>query len=221
VCGRFVRVSPYVVISEAFLLSGPALERGGSFNIAPGQDIAAVVAGPGGRRLEFFRWGFVPAWGKDPKASTINARSETVAVKPSFRDALRKRRCLLIADGFYEWHKGRKKRPFYITRHDGRPFGMAGIYETSTLYGAPRTTCAIITVPANKLIEPLHDRMPAIIAGGEEGPWLDCGGKDLQRILGALRPFPAEEMKLHEVAPLVNSPFHDFARCIEPVSESS
>lgn len=220
-CGRFVRVSPYVIIAESFGLekhaSGNAVECAERFNIAPGQEIAAVISGPAGRNLEFFHWGLVPAWSRDNKKGIINARAETAALKPGFRDAFRRRRCLIIADGFYEWLRGKAKKPFYITLREGRPFGMAGIYETSLREGVQRATCAILTVAANSLVEQCHDRMPAIIPRDKEDMWLNPEADS--RVLGEiLKPYPAGLMEMHEVSAFVNSPWFDSPRCIEPLA---
>jgi putative SOS response-associated peptidase YedK len=189
------------------------------YNIAPGQDIAAVICGASGRSLESFRWGFVPAWSMDDKKGLINARAETAALKPTFRDAFRRRRCLIIADGFYEWQRGKTKKPFFITLLEGRPFCMAGIYETSPREGVHLTTCAILTVAANSLVGRCHDRMPAIIPRDFQDVWL-TPGTDIREIEEILKPYPDRLMKMHEVSPLVNSPRIDSPRCIEPVGPS-
>lgn len=221
-CGRFVRVSPYVMIAESFGLDSKGPDCPASFNVAPGQEIAAVVAGPAsnpsGRALEFFKWGLVPSWSRDSKG-IINARAETAARKPSFRDAFRQRRCLIIADGFYEWLRGKTKKPFFIALQNGQPFGMAGLYETSLRDGILLTTCAILTVPANSLVASCHDRMPAIIPGGGEGAWLDPG-TDIRGLEDLLKPYPAGLMKMHEVSAYVNSPRFDSPRCIEPLDRA-
>lgn len=221
VCGRFVRVSPYIMIAETFGLDQSAARADGPerYNIAPGQDIAAVISGPAGRTLESFHWGFVPAWSRDDRKGMINARAETAALKPSFRDAFRRRRCLIIADGFYEWQRGKSKKPFYMTLLEGRPFGMAGLYETSQREGVHRATCAILTVAANSLVALCHDRMPAIIPKGMQDAWL-APGTDAGEIEEILKPYPAGLMKMHEVSPLVNSPRIDSPRCIDPVGPS-
>lgn len=214
-CGRFVRVSPYVMIAEAFGLDSKGPEIPASFNIAPGQNIAAVFSGPSGRTLEFFKWGLVPSWSRDNKG-IINARSETAAGKPSFRDAFRRRRCLIVADGFYEWQRGKTRSPFYISLQNGQPFGMAGLYETSPRDGALQATCAILTVAANSLVAACHDRMPAIIPKEAEGAWLDPG-TSISDLEALLKPFPAGLMRMHGVSALVNSPRFDSPRCIEPL----
>lgn len=222
-CGRFVRISPYLVMAAAFGLRGPETELPESFNIAPGQQIAVVVGTPAGRRLELFQWGFVPAWSRGPAKGIINARSETIADKPSFRDAFRKRRCLVIADGFFEWAGGKTKRPYFLALAGGRPFGMAGIYETIVENGSPRTTCAIVTVPANRLVGAIHDRMPAIVPASGEEPWLDCGGgrpADPKTVAELLQPYPPGEMTMYEVSPAVNSPHNNFPRLIEPLDKA-
>jgi len=214
VCGRFVRVSPYVVIAESFDLNGKVSDCPAQFNISPGQEIAAVTSG---RSLEFFKWGFVPAWSKGTNRGLINARAETAALKPSFRDAFRQRRCLIIANGFYEWVRGKAKKPFFITLQNGRPFGMAGIYETSITGGIPQTTCAILTVAANSLVGTCHDRMPAIIHKDKQDIWL-TPGTQVSKLEEILQPYPEELMKMHEVSTMVNSPRIDSPRCIEPLA---
>jgi putative SOS response-associated peptidase YedK len=140
----------------------------------------------------------IPSWSKDPSIANklINARAETVDKKPSFRDAFKKRRCLIVADGFYEWKKeGKSKVPLYFYLKSGRPFGFAGLYETWTSPGKKEiSTCAIITTDANELIKPIHDRMPVILPKDKERVWLDSDVVDASLLLSILKPYPASEM---------------------------
>lgn len=219
-CGRFVRISPYMVVAGHFGLTGPEVDLGERFNLAPGQEAAAVIADAAGRRLAFFRWGFVPAWSKGRAKEMINARAETLSLKPSFREAFRKRRCLVVADGFFEWSGVPGRKPHFITLAGGRPFGMAGIFETFLADGTPRSGFALITVPANSLIAPFHNRMPAIIPAEAQSAWLDCAGTAASRAESLLQPCPAAGMSMHEVSSLVNSPLHDSPECIRPVDST-
>jgi putative SOS response-associated peptidase YedK len=164
----------------------------------PSQLIPAVINHKGINQLVCFRWGLIPSWSKDPSIAVglINARAETLDKKPSFREAFRKRRCLIVADGFYEWKKeGNKKMPLYYYLKSGRPFGFAGLYETWIAPDQKKiNTCTIITTAANELIAPVHDRMPVILSGGQERSWLDCDASDVSGLKSILKPYPAEEM---------------------------
>jgi len=202
-CGRFVLLTDLSVIVERFGIREIACEYRPDADIAPGRPIAAVVH-DSINRLVSFRWGFVPSWAKDPSVGSrlFNARAETIAQKPSFRNAFQKRRCLIPADGFYEWQKLEKgKRPFRFSLQSGRPFGLAGIYETWLPPGGARMdTCAIITTEPNWLIRPIHDRMPVIVPKEGEAAWLDPANRDREGLLAMLRPYPAEEMLMAAVA---------------------
>lgn len=169
-----------------------------SDRVVPGQMIAAVIY-DGGRRPAQFSWGLIPSWAKDPSIARkmFNARAETIADKPSFRSAFKKRRCLVIADGFYEWQKtGKTKTPFLIRLKSGQPFGFAGIYES---WVAPDRkvldTCAIITTEPNDLIRPIHDRMPVILPKDKETIWLDPAIQDAGLLCPLLCPYPAKDME--------------------------
>jgi len=176
----------------------------GAGDISPGQQVVAVVRHDR-NRLVNFRWGLIPSWAKDPAIGRkmFNARAETVAEKPSFRSAFRDRRCLVIAEGFYEWQKlGKAKRQMLIRLKSGRPFGFAGLYETwASPAGETVRSCTIITTEANELIRPVHDRMPVILTARDEEAWLAPGNRDLKALLAMLRPYPAEEMEMEEVRP--------------------
>src|SRR3954469_13737498 len=171
-CGRFLLTAPATQLAGLFQFAAP--DDDGAvlvprFNIAPSQPIATVRNEQGdGRKLAVVRWGLIPAWAKDRHAGQglMNACSETAAVKPSFRDAFRKRRCLVLADGFYEWKQGggKRKQPFAIRLKDGSPFAFAGLWERwEAEDGRPVETCAILTTEANELVKPIHDRMPVIL----------------------------------------------------------
>jgi putative SOS response-associated peptidase YedK len=218
-CGRYtLGVSPARIAEQFELTLEPDLPP--RYNIAPTQEAAIVVAAPGGRRLELRRWGLVPSWAKDPKIGhrLINARAEGIEAKPSFRTAFRRHRCLVPADGFYEWQPARpRKQPFYIRRRDAQPFAMAGLYET---WHAGRddeiASFTIITTEANALLRPIHARMPAILAPGRWKTWLDSAAEpeQLQPLLAS--PDPAG-FEAYPVTTLVNSPGVDDPRCREPM----
>ena len=217
-CGRFTLVSPFAVVAERFGAAAPAGLRP-RYNIAPGQDILCVVA-DGARRIEPMRWGLIPFWAKDPSIGNrlINARAETLAVKPSFRGAFAKRRCLIAADGFYEWRQaGRRKVPVYVFLKSREPFGFAGLYEVwKAPDGREIRTCTIITTGANDLVRPIHDRMPVIVPETLEDRWLDPAEKDRGLLESVLMPYPAEAMEAYEVTPAVNNAAHDGPDCILP-----
>ena len=164
----------------------------------------------------FLHWGLVPSWADDPKIGNrmINARAETAADKPSFRTAMRRRRCLIVADGFYEWQTiGKRRQPMYIHMRDGRPFAFAGLWESWE--GADHSaleSCTILTTSANDLVRPIHDRMPVIIAPADYARWLDPAVQQAEPILPLLRPYPAEEMEAYAVSTRVNSPARDDER---------
>lgn len=182
------------------------------FNVAPTQEIAAVVVEGGRRVLKRLRWGLVPRWADSSAAAhhMINARAETVAEKPAFREALRQRRCLIPADGFYEWRKepvGKGKTPMCIQLRDRSVFAFAGLWERwRGADGRELESCAIITVPANEKIAAIHDRMPAILRREDEDAWLDPAITDPAALLPLLKPLPPEAMVMHEVSPRVNKP---------------
>lgn len=217
-CGRFTLVSPFAAVAERFRASAPA-ELRPRYNIAPGQDILCVVADRE-RRIEPMRWGLIPSWAKDPAIGNrlINARAETLAEKPSFRRAFARRRCLVAADGFYEWRPaGKRKVPVYIFLKSRNPFGFAGLYETwRAPDGREVRTCTIVTTGANDLVRPIHDRMPVIVAEGDEDRWLDPDEGSLERLRAILAPYPAEQMDAYDVTTAVNNPSHDAPDCILP-----
>jgi putative SOS response-associated peptidase YedK len=218
-CGRFTLKTPAGEIVSEFNLHGITLDLGPRFNIAPTQDVLVVLRGDEDREARFFRWGLVPFWAKDPAIGNrmINVRAETVQEKPAFRSAFSKRRCLVVADGFYEWQAGPGgKQPYYIRRHDGRPFGFAGIWESWGPKDDPLRTCAILTTDPNALMRPLHDRMPVIVPRDAYGPWLDTDSsvESCRELLG---PCDDGDLDAYPVSTVVNSPRNDRAECLTPL----
>jgi len=218
-CGRFTVRSNANVIAHEFGLSG-LLDLIPHFNIAPTQLVAAVRSLDGPRELVMLRWGLVPPWASELSIGSrmINARSETVSTKPSFKKSFQSRRCLVIADGFYEWQKmDDKKQPFFIRLKSDQPFGFAGLWERNDKTGQPVETCTIITTTANEMMAPLHDRMPVIIPPEQYGLWLDPEAHDVTQLERLLQPFLSDEMMAYPVSTLVNSPKNDLAECVEPL----
>jgi putative SOS response-associated peptidase YedK len=179
-----------------------------------------VVDEGSGRRLDSFRWGLVPSWAKDLAVGykMINARAETLAEKPAFRRAFRGRRCLILADGFYEWKaEGGHKRPYYIRMKDSSLFAFAGLWEVWTPpEGEPVRSCAIVTTAANDFMKALHHRMPVILPAEAQGPWLDPKNHDLESLKALLLPLPEGALTAHPVSTEVNSPRNDGPRNILP-----
>jgi putative SOS response-associated peptidase YedK len=223
-CGRFTLITPAEVVAEQFqLIEVPSLSP--RYNVAPTQPVAAVRPSPGngGRELALLRWGLVPFWAKDPAIGSrmINARSETVAQKPAFRAAFRRRRCLVPADGFYEWQRQEQgKQPFYIRLGDEKPFAFAGLWEHWE--GPDETTidsCTVLTTEPNDLIRLLHNRMPVILAPSDYDLWLDPGVQEAELLQPLLRPYPSENMIAYPISTWVNSPRNEGPQCIEPLAE--
>jgi putative SOS response-associated peptidase YedK len=229
-CGRFTLRTPLQVLAAQFLFDlGPAATTAAEatlsrprFNIAPTQEIAAVRLDTSGQReLAALHWGLIPGWAKDAKraAAMINARGETVAEKPAFRSAFSRRRCLILADGFFEWKKvGRAKQPFWFRLQSEQPFAFAGLWESwrgmAGASGPPLESCTIITTTANELCRELHERMPVILDPVDYDRWLapTAAREDL---LPFIAPFPANEMKAEPVSPRVNNARNDDEACIE------
>jgi putative SOS response-associated peptidase YedK len=223
-CGRFVQYShPEIYASHFDLDSLCAAEP--RYNVAPTQPVLAIRQTDGGKReLVRLRWGLVPAWSKGPdnRYSMINARAETVSTKPAYRNAFKLRRCLIPAEGFYEWEAGEGgKTPFLIRREDSAPFTMAGLWERwRGDDGAHLESCTIIVTDANALVRGIHERMPVILPPGDYGAWLDPGNTDTERLLGLLKPTGAEAWSLHPVPRQVNSPRNDGPELLKRVDAS-
>lgn len=201
-CGRFVLLTDLSIIAESFHIRRVTCEYRPDDNISPGRQVAAVICMDDENSLVSFRWGLIPSWARDPSIGNrmFNARSETVTVKPSFRNAFKKRRCLIVADGFYEWQKhGKGRKPFLFRLKSGNPFGFAGLHE-SWISPDKReiNTCTIITTESNGLISSIHDRMPVIILNKDEAAWLDPEYANPNELLRFLRPYPAGEMEMKE-----------------------
>lgn len=192
-----------------------------SFNIAPTHNVAVVLK-DGTTRLVAMRWGLIPSWATDPTIGSklINARSETLTKRSAFKDAFKNRRCLVLADGFYEWQRhGKEKTPFFIHLKSELPFAFAGLYEIwKPPLGESLVSCTIVTTEPNDLVRPLHDRMPVVLPKGAESLWLNPEAEDPSRLLDLLQPYPADEMAAYQVSSLVNSVKNDSPECIEPAS---
>ena len=221
-CGRFtLTVNPDELQQQFGLSQPPPTELAPRFNIAPSQAVAVVTNNPE-RTLELFRWGLIPSWAKDPKIGNklINARAETLAEKPSFRSALKRRRCLVVADGFYEWKKdGTVKTPMYIQLKDGRPFAFAGLWEVwQPPDGSLVRTCTIITTEPNSLLASIHNRMPVILPPQAYDQWLTPGDLQSVEALSLLKPYDAAQMKATPVSSRVNSPAVDSPELVLPLA---
>lgn len=227
-CGRFTQLRSWAELHELLDLIGAPLNLRPRYNVAPSQDVAVARATGEGRTLAMLRWGLIPGWARDPTIGhkLINARSETAAEKPSFRSAFRHRRCLIPADGFYEWQRrAGTRQPWLFGLRDGAPMIFAGLWERWTVpEGAALTgslaerspgeaveTCTILTTAANPTVAPVHGRMPVILAPDAWDAWL--AGEEV-----ALGPYPADAMTAHPVSTHVNRPANDDPRCVDPVA---
>lgn len=207
-------------IQLAFDLQDVSVKVAPSYNIAPTHAVLTVVQRAGSKKLELMQWGLIPSWAKDASIGSkmINARAETVAEKPSFKQSLIKRRCIIVADGFYEWRaEGKNKTPMFIHLKSQAPFGMAGLYDTwKSPEGKMVTTCTIITTSANEMMKSIHDRMPVVLSKEAQRVWLDANIQDAGELTGLLKPYPTDEMQAYAVSPMVNSPRNNSRECIEP-----
>ncbi len=219
-CARFVIKTPASEIASEFRVQEIFMDLLPSYNVAPTQKVP-VVLDDGVYKLISCRWGLVPPWAKDMSFASrmINARAETVAEKPSFKKPFRNSRCLVVADGFFEWRKsGDRKIPVYITMKDEKPFGFAGLTSNwNSPEGEDICTCSIITTEPNSLLKAIHDRMPVIIDPGDRDGWLDPDLKDNEALLPMLKPFDPELMTAWEVSTEVNSPRNNSPDNIMPV----
>lgn len=220
-CGRYTQRMTFERLARRYGIRESWGEFQPSFNIAPGQS-APVVVNEEKKVLKTMLWGLVPFWAKEADKSykTINARSETLTEKPTFRKPFERRRCLVPADGFYEWTptgSGRSKAPFFFAVKDQEVFSFAGLWDRwESSEGPALETYAIITVGANELVKTYHPRMPAILKPEDEGKWLDPELRDTARLTRFLKPYAAGKMKAHPVSTLVNSPANNNPLCVEP-----
>jgi putative SOS response-associated peptidase YedK len=223
-CGRYSQRQSAKIIAQAFQVNDvPTLEP--RYNIAPTQSVPTVLqtSASTNRQFKMLHWGLIPSWAKDPKmgAKLINARAETVAEKPAFRSALRQRRCLVLADGFYEWQQQeqkKQKQPFYFRLSDERPFAFAGLWEHwKGEDGKEIESCTLLTTEANELMQPIHNRMPVILDPKDYDLWLDPEVKKPELLQPLLHPYRSEEMTAYPVSTVVNKPSNDNAECIERV----
>lgn len=215
-CGRFSFALEDALIRERFGIRVRTAIYKARYNCAPTQDLAVIPNTDAGE-LAFFRWGLIPSWAKDPSIGSkmINARAETITEKPSFRNAFKSRRCLVPADGFFEWKRDAGKKPFRILMKNREPFAMAGIWERwISQDGAPIHSFSIITTTPNELMADIHDRMPVILRREDEHRWLREVHE--QELLALLKPYPAEAMEAYEISRLVNSPVNDTPAVFTP-----
>ncbi len=221
-CGRFtLTIDPYH-LQEAFPWAVIPDELVPRYNVAPSQPVAVIPNTPE-RVAVLYKWGLIPSWAKDPAIGErmINARAESLAEKPSFKNAYRRRRCLVLADGFYEWKQNpdlKSKTPMYIHLKNNQPFAFAGLWETwKQPDGTDLHTCTIITTQPNSLMQTIHNRMPVILPAGAYEEWLAVEDRLPAQLNGLLVPYPAEGMVAYPVSRMVNSPETDRPELIVPV----
>ncbi len=225
-CGRYTQtITNPNIVAQTFDLDSVPDQIEARYNIAPTQNVLTVVQNEVGQReATWMRWGLIPSWAKERSIGNrmINARAETLAEKPSFRTAYKKRRCLVVADGCYEWKKNedKSKTPMYVHLKDRSLFGMAGLWErwTDRETGEVLTTCAIITTTPNETIKPLHHRMAVVLPRDDYIFWLDTQISDTDRLQTLLRPYPADMMAVYAVSTEVNNPRNDHPDLIAPVA---
>ncbi len=218
-CGRFALTADLDMLAIRFSFAPEKLLYGPRYNVAPSQEVLTVVNG-GDRRAELMLWGLIPPWAKEVAVGyrLINARAETAAEKPTFRGAFQKRRCFVLADGFYEWRRnGKQKTPMFIALKSREPFAFAGLWESwRSPSGEVVHSCSIITTTPNALMETIHDRMPVILPREAESRWLDTSNEDPGALAHLLAPYPAAEMQAYAVHPMVSFPRNDNPACIVP-----
>lgn len=220
-CGRITLTTPGSELAD-YLRTVDSLGWKPRYNIAPTQPVATVrVEDDGERHLREMRWGLIPHWADDPSIGNrmINARAETVADKPAFRDPFRRGRCLVVADGFYEWKRlNGSKQPYYLFRADGKPLTLAGLWDRwRPPDGDPVISCTVITTEPNELVRELHDRMPVILPEDDWKRWLDPSDHETAGLRNLLGPYPADRMEAHAVGKHVNNPSNDDPECIRPL----
>ena len=222
-CGRFTLSTPTNALADLFDVA-ETFQLPPRYNVAPTNPVA-VVRRPdedAERELALLQWGFIPSWAKEPSVGSrmINARGETAATSPAFRAAFRRRRCLVLSDGFYEWQKlERRKQPFYFRMQDGAPFAFAGLWEHwEGADGSVVQSCTLITGEPNELVRPVHDRMPVILPREHYDLWLDPTVQRVDLLQPLLRPYDADQMVAYPVGRFVNNPANDDPDCIRPLA---
>ncbi len=218
-CGRYTLRTPNDSLAERFKIDEYPSSILPSYNIAPTQEVAAVVEEDEGRKLELLRWGLIPSWAKDPEIGSrmINARGETVSEKPSFRKAFKARRCLILADGFYEWQKiDNGKQPYHVRMKDASPFAFAGLWKIWNGDEDEVRTCAIITTEANDPMSEIHHRMPVILHPDDYETWLDPSFEEKGPLSALLKPYLDDAMETYPVSRRVNRLTNDEPGCVEP-----
>ena len=218
-CGRYTITTDPARLAQRFGAAPPAQLHAPRFNAAPTQHLPVVLA-DGERSMALLRWGLIPHWAEDPAIGNtmINARAETIAQKPSFREAFRKRRCLVLADGYYEWQKtAAGKIPMRFVMHDDAPFAFAGLWETWHNGDDLIRSFTIITTSANETTAPIHNRMPVILHREHENYWLDPATDPLD-LHTMLLPYPGDAMRVYPVSKSINSPSNDSADLIVPIN---
>ncbi|EST52352.1 hypothetical protein T458_15325 [Brevibacillus panacihumi W25] len=222
-CGRFTLATNPDSLMLRFQIEVIPFEWQARYNIAPGQNIPAIIEDRGQRRIGQLQWGLVPSWASDAKGGSkmINARAETLTDKPAFRRLFERKRCLIPADGFYEWQQGPKgRRPMRIMMRSGEPFAFAGLYDTWTCAdGQKLHTCTIITTQPNSVVADIHDRMPVILNQEDEPFWLDRERYDAALLQSLLVPFDSARMRAYPVSAMVGSPKNDVPECIKEITE--
>ena len=221
-CGRFSLTADLGELASRFEFDGNLLDLESNYNVAPTQNVLTVIGGDN-RRSGFMRWGLIPHWAKTASIGSrmINARAETVAQRPAFREAFRRRRCLVLADGFYEWQRaGSVRKPMRIVMESGEPFAFAGLWAMwRDSEGNRIPSCTIITTEANDLLRPIHSRMPVILPREMEEFWLDRDVQDTAVLENALTSYPSELMQTYQVSTLVNSARNNGPQVVEPVAQ--
>lgn len=222
-CGRFTLVTDQDKWMLRFHIEVIPFEWQARYNIAPGQNIPAIIEDRGQRRIGQLKWGLVPSWASDAKGGSnmINARAETLTEKPAFRRLLQRKRCMIPADGFYEWQQGPNgKRPMRIMMRSGEPFAFAGLYDTWTSAdGQKLHTCTIITTQPNSVVADIHNRMPVILKREDEPFWLDRERYDAALLQSLLVPYDPVQMRAYPVSTMVGSPKNDVLECIKEITE--
>ncbi|AIQ31264.1 hypothetical protein P40081_26190 [Paenibacillus sp. FSL P4-0081] len=221
-CGRFtITVTLEELIAHYLIDDSKIATLKPNYNVAPMHNVPAVIASDAGKRLGELRWGLVPFWAKDEKIGSkmINARAETVADKPAFKRLLKTKRCIIPADGFYEWKKdGTSKQPYRILMSDGSLFSFAGLYDTwEDPEGKKLSTCTIITTTPNSLMEDIHDRMPVILRPEDEADWLGRDNDDVESLLKLLKPYDAAKMRAYKVPSAVGNVRNNSKELLEDI----